>query len=285
MSTKKPFESHRHRILRVQLYIEEHLDGDLSLENLAEVAQLSSYHFHRVFRANVGESLAEYVRRIRLEAAAIALKFTNTSVTNIAFDAGYGSHEAFTRAFRRRFGVSPSDQRNMHQPPERSETNSMNSDSATREVRIEAIPPFNVAFLRHTGPYDSVGPTFGKLGAWAGKQGFTGPNTKVLSICHDDPDVTPPEKLRTDCCISVDESVEPAGDIQIKTLTPGECVVLTHRGPYTNLKDSWCWLYGEWLSTSGREFANQPPMEIYLNSPENTAPEDLITEVCIPLKS
>ena len=106
--TNAKFESNRHRILRVQLYIEGHLDEDLSLGQLAEVADLSPYHFHRIFRATIGEGVAEYVRRVRLEAAAIALKATTDSVTNVAFDAGYGSHEAFTRAFRRRFGVSPS---------------------------------------------------------------------------------------------------------------------------------------------------------------------------------
>src|SRR5207237_5293579 len=89
-------------------HIHDHLDEDLSLEKLARLAHFSPFHFHRICKALVGESVYEYVRRLRLEAAAILLKITDRSVTHIAFDAGYETHEAFTRAFRQLFGVSPS---------------------------------------------------------------------------------------------------------------------------------------------------------------------------------
>ena len=283
--TSKSFETNRVRILRVQLYIEEHLDEDLSVERLAAVAHVSPFHFHRIFRANVGEGVAEYVRRIRIEAAAIALKSTSDSVTTIALDAGYGSHEAFTRAFRRRFGVSPLDCRNNHLlNAKEQETKTMSGEITTREVRVETIDPLRVAFLRFVGPYEGCGPTFDRLMGWAGPKGLLGPGTKVLAVCHDDPDVTPADKLRLDCCFTVPEDFEAVEDLQVQTIPAGECVVLTHRGPYTGLKEAYGWLYGEWLSTSGREFANQPPFEIYTNNPSDTPPEELVTEICVSLK-
>src|SRR5687768_15821101 len=101
-------ETYRHRILKVQLFIQEHLDEDLSLERLARLAHFSPFHFHRLFRALVGEGVYEYVRRLRLERAAVLLKSTDRDVTAVAFDAGYETHEAFTRAFRRHFGLAPS---------------------------------------------------------------------------------------------------------------------------------------------------------------------------------
>ena len=211
----KSFETNRVRILRVQLYIEEHLDGDLSVERLADVTHLSPFHFHRIFRANVGEGVAEYVRRIRIEAAAIALKSTSDSVTTIALDAGYGSHEAFTRAFRRRFGVSPLDCRNNHLlNAKEQETRTMSGEITTREVRIETIEPQRVAFLRFVGPYEDCGPTFDRLMGWAGPRGLLKSGTKVLAICHDDPDVTPEDKLRLDCCFTVSEYFEAVDDLQ-----------------------------------------------------------------------
>src|SRR5207253_4223259 len=99
-------QTYRQRILIVQLFIEEHLDEELSLDRLARVAHFSPYHFHRLFRALVGETVTEYVRRLRLESAAVALKTTDKTVLQVALDAGYGTHEAFTRAFRQMFGIS-----------------------------------------------------------------------------------------------------------------------------------------------------------------------------------
>ncbi len=88
------------RVLRVLTHIQEHLDAPLVLSDLAALAHFSPFHFHRVFRGMVGESVLQHVRRLRLERAAMQLKTTADSVTSIALDAGYEAHEAFTRAFR-----------------------------------------------------------------------------------------------------------------------------------------------------------------------------------------
>lgn len=95
------------RIVAVQRFIEDHLDENLALDRLAELAGYSPCHFHRVFHGVVGESTADYVRRLRMERAAQSLRYRRRSVLEIALDAGYGSHEAFTRAFARAYGVAP----------------------------------------------------------------------------------------------------------------------------------------------------------------------------------
>ena len=281
--TSSNFESNRHRILRVQLHIENDLDRDFSLAELANVAFLSPYHFHRIFRAIIGEGVAEYVRRVRLERAAIALKATKDDVTTIALDTRYGSHEAFTRAFRRQFGMSPSEFRSgISSLPKIEGASSMKVKHPS--VRIESFPVIHVAFMRHTGPYQKASETFQKMMCWAFEKGLFGPHTKVLSICHDDPEVTLGEKQRLDCCVSVDETFVPEGDVAVQDIPNGEYVVVTHRGAYSGLADSYCWVYAEWLPTSGREFANRPPFEIYLNNPSDTPQNELITEICILLK-
>src|SRR5262249_47959911 len=114
-------QAYKQRILRVLVHIQEHLDEDLPLEGLARIACFSPHHFHRLCGAMVGESVKEHVRRLRLERAAYRLQYGNQPVTGIAFDAGYETHESFTRAFRAMFGTSPScfrrRQRERSRPP------------------------------------------------------------------------------------------------------------------------------------------------------------------------
>ena len=107
-------EDYQQRLLRVLLHIQNHLDASLALDELADVAHFSPFHFHRIFRGMIGESVKEHVRRLRLERAAHRLRFTGQPVTEIAFDAGYQQHEAFTRAFRAMFEQSPTEFRKTH---------------------------------------------------------------------------------------------------------------------------------------------------------------------------
>jgi AraC family transcriptional regulator len=277
-------QTYRQRILAVQLFIQEHLDEELPLDRLARVAHFSRFHFHRVFKALVGEAVREYVRRLRLESAAVALKTTGCGVLEIALDDGYGTHEAFTRAFRQQFGVSPSEFRDGHHPLHSPET-SMTTTATPADVRIETVPPRRVVFIRHVGPFDTAEPAFQRLFSWAGRRGLFRPDTLVIGICPDDPDVTPPEKIRFDCCLTVSDSVKPEGEVGVQAVAGGEHAVATHRGPYSRLGETYRWLYGVWLPTSGREPGDAPPFEVYRNSPGETPPEDLLTDIYVPLES
>ncbi len=290
--------TYHERILRVLVHIQRNLDEALDLESLAHVAHFSPYHFHRIFRSIVGESVKEHIRRLRLERAAVHLKHTDAKVTSIAFQAGYETHEAFTRAFGTMFGASPSDYRSGHQaamPPVANRVHyETNPETLTFEpykggapvdVRIETIDPVPVAFMRHVGPYHEVGAAFQKLMGWAGPRGLIGPGVSSIGVYHDDPEVTPPDKLRADACISVRPDFEPEGEIGFQTLAGGACAVAVHRGPYEKLPDVYRALIGEWLPASGRELRAAPPMEFYRNSPMDTKPEDLYTEIYLPLAS
>ena len=102
-------EEYRARINRVIDYIEANIDRDLSLSELAEVAHFSPFHFHRIFRAMVGETLNGFIQRIRLEKAAMKLALNpRESITEIALDCGFSSPSVFARAFRETFGMSAS---------------------------------------------------------------------------------------------------------------------------------------------------------------------------------
>lgn len=102
-------EEYMSRINRVIDYIETNIDEDLSLENLARVANFSRFHFHRIFRAIVGETLSQFIQRIRVErAAAQLIDNPRKSITEIAFDCGFSGSATFARAFRETFHMSAS---------------------------------------------------------------------------------------------------------------------------------------------------------------------------------
>jgi AraC family transcriptional regulator len=284
------------RILSVLVFIQKNLDDELSLEEYARVAHFSPYHSHRIFRGMVGESLHEHIRRLRLERAATRLKRTDRSIIEVALEAGYETHEAFTRAFRSLCGCSPSRYRRdasaalaltvgVHYREDGSDHDlQLPVGGEFMEVRIERVEPLRVAFVRHVGPYGEVETAWERLCMRLGKDGLLGPGTRFIGICYDDPEVTPPEKIRYDACVTVDSDFAAEDDVGVQTIGGGEYAVTTHVGPYEMLGQTYAKLLGQWLPRSGRELRSEPSLEFYLNAPESTDPQDLITDIFAPLE-
>lgn len=277
----------RQRLNRVLACLETNLDDPPSLERLADVAHYSPYHFHRMFTGMVGESLAAYVRRLRLERAAMWLARTSRPVTDIALGSGYDSHEAFTRAFKAHFGISPSAYRRTARrgdplPPVCAPSPKRQGDTAM-DAKIVCFPVTRVAYVRHVGPYAQCHEAWERLCAWAGPKGLLGPHTRVIGVCHDDPEVTPPEKIRYDACVTVPENVTAEGPAGIMDLGGGDYAMILHQGPYSELHAAYARLCGVELPKLAREPAYAPSFEIYMNDPATTAPQDLRTEIYVPL--
>jgi len=281
------------RIVRTLVYIQRHLDDELELEKVASVAAFSQFHFHRVFRGLVGESLKEHIRRLRLERAAQILKRNDGPITDIALSAGFETHESFTRAFGAMFGVSPSGYRAAHQPAPESASGSHLDDVSGYHppdygeplpVEVKELPSIKVLFLRHVGPYSQVGGTWGRLMSWAGMHGLLGPNTRMIGIVHDDPDVTPAGKVRYDAAVVVNRPVDPEGEFGVTEIPGGKYAVFMHRGPYETLGTDYQRFFGGWLPKSGRELRDAEAFEEYLNSPMSAKPEDLLTRIHVPLR-
>jgi AraC family transcriptional regulator len=285
--------SYQERILRTLLYIQQHLGEPLDLEDLARVACFSPYHFHRVFRGLVGEPVQEHVRRLRLERAAWHLKLQDAAVTDVALDAGYESHEAFTRAFHAMFNLTPSQFRTAHQSaPESPSGVHFNDPSGYHppdygelpQVEVKTLAPQRIVFVRHTGPYAGVHEAWAKLCGWAGPRGFLVPGARYLGISYDDPQITAPEKLRYDAAITIDRPAEPEGEVGVTEMPGGEYATLLHKGPYEMLWRSYQILLGGWLPKSGKELRNLPAFELYLNMPGSTPPEELLTVIHVPIE-
>lgn len=281
------------------------LDAALNLRALAREAALSPFHFHRIFRGMVGETPLELHRRLRLERAAAHLLTTDASITRLAFDAGYETHEAFTRAFRQAYGTSPTDLRqHAHERPAelRSPQTFLaarcgvhfgdgvdafvvppSTPEVTMNVSIEDMPSIRVAAVRHVGAYNRIVEAFRRLGAITAAAGLMREDAMMLAIYHDDPEATPVEQLLSDACISVGEGVALPEGVFEQRLTAGLYARATHLGPYRRLGDTWSRLMGEWLPRSGRRVGSGWSYEVYRNNPQDTPQDDLRTDLYLPL--
>lgn len=271
------------RIIRVIDYIYDNLDGDLSADTLASVANFSTHHWHRIFHAMTGNTVAETVRRLRLHRAAADLMLPNHSIEAAARRAGYGSVEAFTRAFRAAYGEPPGSFRS-NRLAKYSVEFIQPEGYGMPNVEIRTIKPIKLCALPHRGNYHEIGRTFEKLGVQAGPAGLMGPSTRFIGVYYDDPDEVPVNELRSAAGLTVEDATVPQhGAFEAITLEGGRHAVLQHVGPYADLPQSYQWLYGVWLPECGEEAADQPPFEVYLNDPASTPPAELLTEIHLPL--
>lgn len=278
------------------------LDEAIDLGRLAKNAALSPFHFHRIFRGMVGETPLELHRRLRLERAAYQLADGDRSVLRIALEAGYESHEAFTRAFRRRYADSPSAFRTRfqrpgcgidspYQLPARSPIHYRAGDDhpsffrkeSPMDVTLETLKTLRLGALRHLGPYNQIGAAFEKLGAIAGGSGLFGPEAAMLAIYHDDPDSVEPAKLRSDACIVVSQDKALPDSLTEAHLPAGTYAKTVHVGAYEGLTAAWGELMGQWLPASEHRLGTGPSFEIYRNAPGQVPDSELITELYIPI--
>jgi AraC family transcriptional regulator len=151
-------------------------------------------------------------------------------------------------------------------------------------VKIEPKEPLRVAFMRHLGPYAEVGAIWDKFLPILGCDGWLGGGALLIGICHDDPEVTPPNRIRYDACVTVDGRFAPAGEIGAQIISGGDYAMATHFGPYHKLGETYAKLLGQWLPRSGRELRADPCFEVYLNHPQSVEPEELLTDIYAPLE-
>lgn len=288
-STEQDYQA---RIVRTLVHIQEHLDDSLELEDVAAVAVFSRFHFYRIFRGLVGETLKEHIRRLRLERAARSLKRLDEPVNQIALQAGFDTHESFTRAFGDMFGISPSAYRTAHKPSPETASGIHFGDVSSyhapdygdvSSVEVRELTPMRLVFLRHVGPYNQVGATWSRLIAWVATHGLWGPTIKLIGIVHDDPDITPQGKIRYDAAVRVTGDVQPEGEFGVMDFAGRTYGVVTHKGSYDGLGKTYHRIYGGWLPKSEYQLRDEPAFEHYLNSPQDTALENLLTIIHVPV--
>jgi AraC family transcriptional regulator len=278
---------YRAKIDRVIKTLSEDLAAPRTVDELARIAHLSRFHFHRIYRAMVGESVIETARRLRLARAALLLGSTRTPVTEIAMETGYESVQTFSRAFRSLTGVSPRTFRDtrMRLAEVVVGPSPNNHGGTTMKVEIVERSPVRVWSVRLRGAMvpENLRETYSRLWQWQISQGIAGRTKEAMGLFYGDYKGGD-EAFRYYAGIVWDEPVRPAEGIEIHEVAGGKYACYRLVGSYHGIPAAFQQLYGDWLPKSGFVPDDRPALEIYRNNPMDTPENELITDLLIPVR-
>lgn len=297
-------EDYSKRINIIIEYINNHLADEIDSGTLAEISNFSTYHFHRIFKAFIGEPVGAFVTRMRVETAARLLRYTDIPVKDIAYKVGYEMPSSLSKAFRSFYDITPVEFRNNKKYTIMRPLKI--SHNLNLQERIANINPLKVIYVRLTGDYKSndycsaneklmnyfcnseyfisemqshgesnVAHTIGRM--------FQENIISSIGIYHDDPKFTDNEKLRADMCLSVPVKMNPTGEIGFKEVEGGKYAVYLYQGSYQELCTVYDTIYGKYIPDGGYKIDIRPGFEVYLNDPINTPEEQLKTEIYVPI--
>jgi len=292
-------------------YIDQHLDQSLDLKSVAEIANFSAFHFHRIFTYFVRETPIDYIQRLRVEKAAWKLRENNPqSVTEIAYSCGFGSISLFSRTFKKYFGITPSQFMNTEKPAYSQKgmlfskngqmlRKNLKSDAPTdadlcivesnqfyfmkTKVEVKDMPEMHAVYCRHMGAFNQIGQAYEKVFKWAAPRGLIKEGMKTATVTHDDPSVTEIEKVRQSACIIVNEEVKVDGEIG-KLIIPGGKYAVGHfelgMDEFEKAWNSMC----KWFVDSGYQQGDGCTYELYHNDHTTHPEKKHIVDICIPVK-
>ena len=271
------------RINKVVAYINNHLDETLDLKTLANEVALSDFHFHRIFKALKGEAIGGYITRLRLEATARLLRYTALTIEEIAFNIGYETPASLSKAFKKQYGISPTEYRT-NKDTYIMKKEIINPDLALKTPKIVTLEPKNLIYVALTGAYGSLdyGKAYEQLWAVIKAQKLFTKGIESICISYDDPKITEGSLQRSDVCLAIHKPAIPQEEVSCKTLAGGKYAVFFYQGSYENLSQVYDTAV-RWVMDHEYTLREEPFFEKYLNDARRTPKEKLKTEIYIPI--
>jgi AraC family transcriptional regulator len=281
-------------------YVASHLGERLRLADVARAARLSPFHFHRVFQVLAGETLAEFVKRLRLERALVMMAHgRRSSLTTIAMQCGFSASSDFSRCFKQRYGASPSTfdlkawreahgaelQATVPQPAGRLHVTGLpavhNPDGF--KVKIRDLPARTVAYIRVRNPYrgHAVAHATQRLIAWAEDHSLA--DGQWLGYQWDNPEITSLGDCHYYVAVEAERFV-PRGEIGRFRFPPMVVAQIEIRGGIDLELRALQWVYGTWLPRSGYEPDDQPGFEAWIGKPFAHGTEHFELHAQLPIK-
>jgi len=299
MDEQRSLQDYERRLNGVLDYIEQSFDGPLPLELLADLAHFSPFHFHRLFKAYVGETPSVFVRRLRLQKAMGLMESGGRkNLAEIAVASGFAQSSDFSRAFREVYGYPPS----QHRKGRASEDSKIRQDMLVNrgygfrgpntavegddfQVRIEDLPPLRIAFVRVIGAYKPGRLMVGleRLLGWGKERGIY-PGARLATTSPDNPDIVPMTRYRMDLCMVIPTGTSETGRMSFATMPATRYAMVHCHGDIHKVDRAWTHLFSHWLPSSGYEPDDAPYVELFRNSDDSSGWSTLDLDCCVPVR-
>ncbi len=287
-------------------FIQQNLSDPIKVQSLSKIAGMSEFHFNRIFKSVTGESVYQFIKRVRLESAAsLLLTQPSLSVSEVVQQSGFDNSSSFAKSFKQRFKLTASQWRKLHknQFDQRSQAVEVHEGNVTiqhgkptwtyqdysslRQVVIKDLPIKRIAYVRNVGSYQgdkNLYETLNKiLVQWAVPRGYWCEDVCSLNIYHDNPGITDSHHLRLMVALEVDESARPSGEIGISQTAGGRYGTCRFILNEQQFQSAWGWMHTTWLHNSGYEVDNRESIEICHKVFEENGQTLFDVEICIPV--
>ena len=285
-------------------FIEENLSEKLTLEIVAEKAHFSPFHFHRLFKIIVNETVNTFINRKRIEkAAAYLLHQKEKNSTEIAEKVGFSNLSSFSKSFKKFYGISPNKFKE-ESPDKYSKiskieskigkvtitfeqyicniNNALNWLKMKTNPEIKKVPRLDLATISHKGKMEAIGSVYNKLVKWATPKGLINEQTRMVTIYHDSPKITDPNNLRMSACIVLNDPIELDGEVNLRILSPTKCIVSRLEITPFEFQQAWESSFA-FMIENGYKKSEIDPFEIYYNNAAEHPENKFIVDLCIPI--
>lgn len=285
-------------------FIEENLESKLSLTIIAEKAHFSPFHFHRLFKIIVDETVNNFINRKRIEkSASYLLHQKELNITGIAEKVGFSNLSSFSKSFKKFYGISPNKFKE-ESPDKYSKiskiqskigkvtitfeqyicniNNALNWLKMKTNPEIKKVPRLDLASISHKGKMEAIGSVYNKLVKWATPKGLMNEQARMLTIYHDSPKITDPNNLRMSACIVLNDPIELDGEVNLRILSPTKCIVSRLEITPFEFQQAWESSFA-FMIENGYKKSEVDPFEIYYNNAAEHPENKFIVDLCIPI--
>lgn len=270
-------------VYRVLEYINQNIIGKIDLDKLSKIANISKYHFHRIFKAILNESPGEYIQRLKLEKAAFKLHTTNSSLKDIAEQIGYQTAESLSKAFKKRYGLTPIEYRQSPSDLNTSLANPITDFTENPEIKIILDKQLLCAPIKET-----FTDKYAFNDAWLSLENFI--HKKNISesvegyycLSYDISTHTEPDKCRIYAGVEITKPTKSLGKYSVQHLQGGKYAVFKYTGSYSDLETFYCNIYRYWIPKSQFALRDSLHFEKHISN-FNDGIDSAVIEIHIPI--
>lgn len=265
-------------------FVEQHLYDKISVHEIAAASYYSTYHFCRIFKTLVGDSPKEYLRKRRLTVAAERLLKEDIGILHLALDCQFGSQEAFTRAFKDLFQITPAQYRKQNVPfrllyREKFSPHMLHylQNRLSMEPEIIAKPAMNVVGMVTQYDHDDLNLHL----LWSAFKPYVGnilncTGTDAFGIYESYEEYNEEVNFSYVCAVEVSSFEHIPEGMTSRVIPEQTYAKFTHKGALANLHETLRYIWGSWLPKSKYEYLEKPDFELYPQGFNDNDPENIL---------